>query len=140
MNIILVTAIGALGLLVGWLIELSTKYRSLSSSFGLCLNMLDRWQYMREWLRNLVKTFFRRFRWGFLIAGFLALTVAGISWKLETSESYWIWHSLWHVTIYTSSFFFLCSKANSINVDDQRAPDGNYELTRQDSFSRENRV
>ncbi|XP_030548064.2 uncharacterized protein LOC115753554 isoform X2 [Rhodamnia argentea] len=135
-NIMLVMAIGALGLLVGWLIELSTKYRSLSSSFGLCLNMLDRWQYIREWLRNLVKTFFRRFRWGFLIAGFLALTMAGISWKLETSESYWIWHSLWHVTIYTSSFFFLCSKANPINVDDQRPPDGNYELTRQDSFSR----
>ncbi|KAF8033278.1 hypothetical protein BT93_D2011 [Corymbia citriodora subsp. variegata] len=135
-NIILVIAIGALGLLVGWLIELSTKYRSLSYSFGLCLNMLERWQYIREWLRNIVKTFFRRFRWGFLIAGFVALTLAGISWKLESSESYWIWHSLWHVTIYTSSFFFLCSKANPINGDDERPPDGNYELTRQDSFSR----
>ncbi|XP_030468253.1 uncharacterized protein LOC115686957 [Syzygium oleosum] len=135
-NIILVIAIGALGLLVGWLIELSTKYRSLSFSFGFCLNMLDRWQFIREWLHNLVKTFFRRFRWGFLIAGFVALTMAGISWKLETSESYWIWHSLWHVTIYTASFFFLCSKATPINGDDQRPPDANYELTRQDSFSR----
>ncbi|KAI6707687.1 hypothetical protein NL676_010649 [Syzygium grande] len=135
-NIILVIAIGALGLLVGWLIELSTKYRSLSFSFGFCLNMLDRWQFIREWLHNLVKTFFRRFRWGFLIAGFVALTMAGISWKLETSESYWIWHSLWHVTIYTASFFFLCSKATPINGDDQRPADANYELTRQDSFSR----
>ncbi|KAK3428616.1 hypothetical protein EUGRSUZ_E00113 [Eucalyptus grandis] len=132
-NIILVMAIGALGLLVGWLIELSTKYRLLSSSFGLCLNMLDRWRYIGQWLPNLVKRFFRRFRWGFLMAGFVALAMAGISWKLETSESYWIWHSLWHVTIYTSSFFFLCSKANPINGDDQRPLDANYELTRQNS-------
>ncbi|OWM88190.1 uncharacterized protein LOC116203626 isoform X1 [Punica granatum] len=133
-NIILVMAIGVMGLLIGWLIELSTKFRTFSFSAGVWLNMLDRWQVIRVWLRNLVKTLMRRFRWGFLIAGFIALIMAGVSWKLETSESYWIWHSLWHVTIYTSSFFFLCSKATvAADGDEERPP---YALTRQDSFSR----
>lgn len=36
-------AIGALGLLIGWLIELMTKYRSFSFSIGFDFNMLDRW-------------------------------------------------------------------------------------------------
>jgi hypothetical protein len=38
-----VIAIGALGLLIGWLIEISTNYRSFSFSIGFSLNMLDRW-------------------------------------------------------------------------------------------------
>jgi hypothetical protein len=106
-----------------------------------------------------------------MLAGFTALAMAAISWKLETSESYWIWHrytnlmklslslslycslslsclmhkmlcSVWHVTIYTSSFFFLCSKTKTItvNTENQRTPVGNYELTRQDSFSRGERM
>ncbi|OMP00377.1 hypothetical protein COLO4_12736 [Corchorus olitorius] len=133
-NIILVMAIGALGLLVGWLIEISTKYRSLSFSMGFCSNRLERWQ-IREWLQNLVKTLLKRFRWGFVLAGFIALAMAAISWKLENSQNYWIWHSVWHVTIYTSSFFFLCSKVNTINNGNERpAADGNYQLTRQDSI------
>ncbi|XP_022757409.1 uncharacterized protein LOC111304758 isoform X2 [Durio zibethinus] len=90
-NIILVMAIGALGLLVGWLIEFFTKYRSLSVSRDLCLNWLERWR-TKEWLQNLVKTLLKRFQWGFVIAGFTALTMAAISWKLENSQNYWIWH------------------------------------------------
>ncbi|PON97337.1 EGF-like, conserved site [Trema orientale] len=135
-NIILVIAIGSLGLLVGWLIEYSTKLRSFSFPMGLCLNMIDRWLAVRGWLRNLVKTIFRRFVWGYVLAGFAALAMAAISWKLETSESYWIWHSIWHVTIYTSSFFFLCSKANTVNNEDERPPDQTYALARQDSIPR----
>jgi hypothetical protein len=27
-----------------------------------------------------------------MLAGFTALAMAAISWKLETSESYWVWH------------------------------------------------
>lgn len=125
------------------------------------------WQNFKGWVQNLIQTLFRRFRWGFLLAGFATLAMAAISWKLETSESYWIWHryedtwenilclclcllrvylslmraqkmffSVWHVTIYTSSLFFLCSKSSSVNNENQRPPDRNYELTRQDSFSR----
>ncbi|KAL5572905.1 hypothetical protein UlMin_022502 [Ulmus minor] len=135
-NIILVIGIGISGLLIGWLIEYSPKIRTFSLPIGFCLNMLDRWQAFKAWIRNLIKTIYRRFRWGFIIAGFIALAMAAISWQLETSESYWIWHSMWHVTIYTSSFFFLCSKANTVNSEDERAPERNYALTRQDSIPR----
>lgn len=83
-----------------------------------------------------MKTILRRFRWGFVLVGFAALAMAAISWKLETSQSYWIWHSIWHVSIYTSSFFFLCSKVSSLNSENQRPLDGTYELTRQDSMPR----
>ncbi|PPD94303.1 hypothetical protein GOBAR_DD08675 [Gossypium barbadense] len=117
-NVILVMAIGALALLVGWLIEFSTKRR------------------IREWVNSLVKTIMKRFRWGFLLAGFMALAMAAISRDLENSQNYWIWHSVWHVTIYTSSFFFLCSKVISINSGNERPTDANYQLTRQDSLSR----
>ncbi|KAJ6320321.1 hypothetical protein OIU78_015669 [Salix suchowensis] len=135
-NIILVVAIGALGLLIGWLVEFSTSLRSLSFSRGFCLNVPTRWETIGVQLSNLVKTLLRRFQWGFVLAGFSALAMAAISWKLESSESYWIWHSLWHITIYTSSFLFLCSKVDIINNENQTTPDGNYELTRMGSFSR----
>ncbi|EEF50558.1 conserved hypothetical protein [Ricinus communis] len=135
-NIILVMAIGALGLFVGWLIEFSTNFRSFSFSTEFCFSMPTGWQTIRGWFKNLLKTLLRRFRWGFVLAGSTALVMAAISWKLESSESYWIWHSMWHVTIYTSSFFFLCSKVDAVNSENQSLPDGNYALTRQDSFSR----
>ncbi|KAG5538345.1 hypothetical protein RHGRI_019062 [Rhododendron griersonianum] len=136
-NITLVMAIGALGLLTGWLIEFCTKNRSLPFTTEFRLNVLYGWQAVKGWLHNLVKTLLKRFRWGFVVAGFIALAMAVISWKLETSESYWIWHSMWHVSIYTSSFLFLYSKVDAV-VDGESGgpPDGNYELTRQDSFSR----
>ncbi|KAM3684843.1 hypothetical protein ACJW31_11G073400 [Castanea mollissima] len=136
-NIIIVIAIGALGLLIGWLIELMTKYRSCSFSIGFDFNMRNRWQTLKVWVQNLIKTLFRRFHWMFVLAGFTTLAFAAISWKLETSESYWVWHSLWHVSIYTSSFFFLCSKANIVNSENQSLPNGNYELTRQNSRDEE---
>ncbi|KAJ6400610.1 hypothetical protein OIU84_016120 [Salix udensis] len=135
-NIILVVAIGALGLLIGWLVELSTSLRSLSFSRGFCLNVPTRWETIGVQLSSLVKTLLRRFRWGSVLAGFSALAMAAISWKLESSESYWIWHSLWHITIYTSSFLFLCSKVDIINNENQTTQDGNYGLARVDSFSR----
>ncbi|KAM1053198.1 hypothetical protein ACFX2I_000667 [Malus domestica] len=144
-NIILVIVIGTIALLIGWLIELSTKFRSFSFSTRFSLNMLERWvslerlQAVNGWLKNLIKTTFRRFRWGFILAGLVALAIAASSWVLETNESYWIWHSIWHMTIYTSSFFFLCSKespASTVDTENQIPPNGAYELTRQDSFSR----
>ncbi|XP_028096285.1 uncharacterized protein LOC114296201 isoform X2 [Camellia sinensis] len=137
-NIVLVIAIGAFGLLIGWLIEFFTKYRSRSISTVFCLNIVNRWQTVKVWLHNLMKTILKRFRWGYVLAAFTALAMAAISWTLESSESYWVWHSVWHVSIYSSSFLFLCSKAITIDSENQnqRPPDGNYELTRRDSFSR----
>ncbi|GLT46582.1 hypothetical protein SLA2020_203260 [Shorea laevis] len=130
-NIILVVAIGALGLFVGWLIELAVKFRSLSFSMGCHIQIPGR-QQITEWMRNLRNTFLRRFRWGFLLAGFIALAMAATSWNLESSESYWIWHSVWHVTIYTSSFFFLCSKVININGNNGRSQERSYALAQQD--------
>ncbi|XP_057533591.1 uncharacterized protein LOC130811341 isoform X1 [Amaranthus tricolor] len=137
-NIILVIAIGGTGLFIGWVIELSTNYRSLSFPSG-CFNELFRSQNIRSSLRNFAKMLLKRFRWGFLLAGFVALAMAAVSWKLETYQSYWIWHSLWHVSIYTSSFFFLCSKVTRRAGDiESRTPEnGNYQLTRQNSTSHE---
>ncbi|ESQ39243.1 hypothetical protein EUTSA_v10001314mg [Eutrema salsugineum] len=136
-NIIIVLAIGSLGLLIGFLVEFVTKYRSYCGSSGFSLNMLDRPRAVKEWFSNLIKTLKKRFRWGFVAAGLVAFTMAAISFKVETSSSYWIWHSIWHFTIYTSSFFFLCSKIPIVNNENQTHPGGdNYELTRQDSLPR----
>ncbi|XP_010518264.1 PREDICTED: uncharacterized protein LOC109124658 isoform X2 [Camelina sativa] len=136
-NIIIVLAIGSLALLIGFLVEFVTKYRSYCGSAGFSLNMLDRPRAVKEWFSNLIKTLNKRFRWGFVAAGLVLFTVAAISFKVETSSSYWIWHSIWHFTIYTSSFFFLCSKIAIVNNENQ-AHNGadNYELTRQDSLPR----
>ncbi|XP_022870708.1 uncharacterized protein LOC111389941 isoform X3 [Olea europaea var. sylvestris] len=133
-NIVIVMAIGALGLLIGLLIELCARYRSFSISTEFHLNLLDRWETLKRWTHRLIKTLVKRFRWGFILAGFMALAMAAISWKLESTESYWIWHSLWHVSIYTSSFLFICGKAKPASCEAERSPDGNYELTRQNSY------
>ncbi|KAI3682075.1 hypothetical protein L2E82_50223 [Cichorium intybus] len=45
-------------------------------------------------------------------------------------------HSMWHVSIYTSSFFFLCSKVTVKNCENQGSTNIDYRLTRQDSLSR----
>ncbi|XP_027351622.1 uncharacterized protein LOC113862694 [Abrus precatorius] len=135
-NVVLVIVIGALGLLIGWLIEISTKYRSLSFPIGVSLNISHCFQTVKRWLYNVVKTLLRRYRWPFALVGFAALAMAAISWTLETSETYWFWHSFWHITIYTSSFFFLCSKVNNVDSDNQLSTNGNYEMTRQDSLPR----
>lgn len=66
-------------------------------------------QTIKQWLYNLVKTILRRFRWAFLLAGFVALAMAGISWTLETSSNYWFWHRYCNFTHTLSSIsLFLC--------------------------------
>nr|GMD61960.1 uncharacterized protein LOC109184895 isoform X2 [Ipomoea batatas] len=143
-NIIIVVAIGAAGLLVGLLIEFFTRHRMLSFSTEICLNLLHRWEGIKTWIHNLIKTLLKRFRWGFLLAGFMALAMAAVSWKLETSESYWIWHSMWHIfPYYTSSFLFLCFKSRCPELQTARTNnlgDGSYELTRQNSFTGEQKT
>lgn len=56
-----------------------------------------RWETIGAQLSNFVKALLRRFRWGFVLAGFSALAMAAISWKLESSESYWIWHRYYEI-------------------------------------------
>ncbi|CAI8613179.1 unnamed protein product [Vicia faba] len=135
-NVVLVMVIGALGLLIGWVIELSTKYRSLSFSVRFSLDFSQILQVIKRWICNLIGTLLRRYHWPFALAGFSALSLAILSRTLETSENYWFWHSFWHISIYTSSFFFLCSKANIVDSESQLPENGNYELTHQDSLPR----
>ncbi|CAA6655482.1 unnamed protein product [Spirodela intermedia] len=112
-NIIIVIAIGTVGLLFGWILKLPKHRIGISSLRGCGLSIQERWQSSGPLLSNLLQALRRRFHWSFLLMGFLLLGAAGGSWMLENHESYLIWHSLWHVTIYTSSFFFLCSVRSS---------------------------
>ncbi|TVU30519.1 hypothetical protein EJB05_22148, partial [Eragrostis curvula] len=132
-NIGIVIAIGSLGLLMGWLLEFSTARRFICWSWRANLNVPQRWPDFRALFQKTLEILNKRFRWLYLVLGFIALSFAATSWKLESNSSYWIWHSLWHITIYTSSFFFLCSmRVNTMN----HSPEPNYELTRQDSLPR----
>ncbi|CAN6323847.1 unnamed protein product [Urochloa humidicola] len=132
-NIGIVVAIGSLGLLMGWLLEFSTARRFICWSWQINLNMPQSWPNFRTLFQNTLEVLNKRFRWIFLLLGFITLSFAAMSWKLESNGNYWIWHSMWHITIYTSSFFFLCSmRVNTRN----RSPESNYELTRQDSLPR----
>ncbi|CAA0820756.1 transmembrane protein-related [Striga hermonthica] len=133
-NIGYVLGLGAAGLLVGWLIEFGARNRSLSISGEFHLNLHHRWEITKGWVRDIIKTIVKRFRWGFLIAGFAALAMAAVSWTMESTESYWIWHSLWHIFVYTSSFLFLCSKAKVEINENERSSDVSYSLARQNSF------
>ncbi|RAL48885.1 hypothetical protein DM860_001205 [Cuscuta australis] len=82
-NIIIVVAIGDVVLLIGFLIELSTRRRmlSLSSSTQVCLNLIYSWEGIKTWIQNLIKTILKRFYCVFLLFGFIALAMAAISWK-----------------------------------------------------------
>ncbi|XP_047342103.1 uncharacterized protein LOC124945677 [Impatiens glandulifera] len=138
-NIVIVMAIGIAGLVVGLLIEYCSKFRHYSPfPVEFRLNALKRWETLVKGILDIFKTLIKRFRWCFLLVAFIFLAMAAVCWTLESASNYWIWHSLWHITIYTSSFFFLCSKVNSVEVenDSRPSPARNYELTRQDSFSR----
>ncbi|GKE50381.1 EGF-like domain-containing protein, partial [Tanacetum coccineum] len=90
-KIILVIAIGEIGLLAGWLIAFFARYKQGSFFAELVLNMLQRWQ-IKGWFPNLVKTVLKHFRWFFVLVGFVALAMAVISWSLESTESYCFWH------------------------------------------------
>lgn len=132
-NIGIVIAIGSLGLLIGWLLEFSTARRFICWSWRINLNVPQRWPSFCALFWSTLEMLNKRFHWLYLLLGFLTLSFAATSWKLESNSSYWIWHSLWHITIYTSSFFFLCSvRVNTSN----HSPEPNYELTRQDSLPR----
>ncbi|KAI3444514.1 hypothetical protein Pfo_001179 [Paulownia fortunei] len=62
-NIGYVIGLGALGLLVGWLIEFCTHNRLFSFSREFHLNLLHRWETMKGWIQKIIKTIIRHFRW-----------------------------------------------------------------------------
>ncbi|KAM0876907.1 hypothetical protein ACQ4PT_035867 [Festuca glaucescens] len=132
-NIGIVVAIGSLGLLIGWILEFSTAQRFTCCSWRINLSVPQRWPNLVPLFWNTLEMLNKRFHWLYLLVGFITLSFAAVSWKLESNSSYWIWHSMWHITIYTSSFFFLCSIRVNMMV---HSPETNYELTRQDSLPR----
>uniref|UniRef100_A0A452YBL9 Uncharacterized protein n=1 Tax=Aegilops tauschii subsp. strangulata TaxID=200361 RepID=A0A452YBL9_AEGTS len=130
-NIGIVIAIGSFGLLIGWILEFSTARRFVCCSWRINLNVPHRWPNLAALFWNTLEMLNKRFRWLYLLFGLITLSFAALSWKLESNSSYWIWHSMWHITIYTSSFFFLCSmRVNTTN----HSPETTYELTRQDTL------
>ncbi|CAN6461602.1 unnamed protein product [Victoria cruziana] len=132
-NVVIVLAIGILGLLIGWMIEISPRCAALRFSRLFHLNLLVRWGNLKQWLFSMIGTLRRRFRWRFLFPGFLLLSMAALCWNLETSQSYWIFHSLWHISIYGSSFFFLCSTVNNTTSNEQ-SEERDYELVSQNTI------
>ncbi|OEL28710.1 hypothetical protein BAE44_0010271 [Dichanthelium oligosanthes] len=97
-NIGIVIAIGSLGLLMGWLLEFSTARRFICWSWRINLNMPQSCHLVCSWpnfgilLRNTLEMLNKRFRWIFLLLGFITLSFAATSWKLESNSNYWIWH------------------------------------------------
>ncbi|CDP12049.1 unnamed protein product [Coffea canephora] len=112
-NIPLVLAIGALGLLFAWLMKLFSAFKS--NSLRSNWNFQHRLLRLRSWLPDLKKALNKRFKWRFVLAGFIAMSIAALSWDMESLETSWIWHSAWHVSIYTSAFFFLCSRSTVLD-------------------------
>ncbi|GAY51476.1 hypothetical protein CUMW_134460, partial [Citrus unshiu] len=117
-NIILVISIGAAGLLIGLLVELSTKFRSFSLRFGFCMNMVD------STPRSVTA---RTHSFGISMTPIAATISAGVivlvgfaalhgSNKLEIGNSSKLLDLapvFWHVSIYSTSFFFLCFKVST---------------------------
>ncbi|KAL6494006.1 hypothetical protein OROGR_031915 [Orobanche gracilis] len=105
-NIGYVLGLGAAGLLLGWLFEFGARNYSFSCSGELHLNIYHRWEITKGWIRSIIKTIILRFKWGFILAGCLALAVAAVSWKMESTESYWIWHRVCGTYLYTLLHFY----------------------------------
>ncbi|XP_039784137.1 uncharacterized protein LOC120650897 isoform X6 [Panicum virgatum] len=93
-NIGIVIAIGSLGLLMGWLLEFSTARRFICWPWQINLNMPQSWPNFGTLFRNTLEVLNKRFRWIFLLLGFITLSFAATSWKLESNSNYWIWHSV----------------------------------------------
>ncbi|KAJ8435107.1 hypothetical protein Cgig2_001982 [Carnegiea gigantea] len=51
----------------------------------------------------------------YCITGLISLALAATGWNLEDSQNYWLWHSIWHIAVYSAAFFFLASKVTSRN-------------------------
>ncbi|KAK7841844.1 hypothetical protein CFP56_014825 [Quercus suber] len=120
-SVTLLSKAGALAFLIGWLIQLCTRCKSFSFPVGSSLKITERWRSSKDQLLGLMMAIYRYFRWGYVLLGLIAMSMAAISWTKEDSETYWIWHSIWHISIYTSAFFFICSKAKTQNVDNEES-------------------
>ncbi|KAG0588436.1 hypothetical protein KC19_2G242600 [Ceratodon purpureus] len=116
-NILVVGLMGLAGLLLGWALECWRLHLipSCLSAIGPTQPVLrlESLYHRGEQLLGCLKT---RFRWFYLSAGLGILIAAGMSWVLETADTYWLWHSMWHIGIYSSAFLILCSTSKSADI------------------------
>ena len=99
---------GLAGLVLGWTLEFLRSEREREHPR---VGWVEWWERCRRpvpvWA--VVQKVVQRYRWPYLLAGAAALGVAKLNWWFETAETYWVWHSLWHCSIYGSAFLFLCA-------------------------------
>ncbi|EEA04724.1 uncharacterized protein CMU_037890 [Cryptosporidium muris RN66] len=69
-----------------------------------------------KYIKNNIITFYKSFiiilnekyhRPIFIGIGFIVAFTGCISWLLETVDTYWIWHSLWHICSFAASFLII---------------------------------
>ncbi|BBN13415.1 hypothetical protein MPTK1_6g03270 [Marchantia polymorpha subsp. ruderalis] len=137
-NVLVVVVMGVSALLLGWALE-SRKGRVFSSQSWLPRSnpFSTALAAVLGWTKSVVRQFRHKFRWLYLAAGLFFLFNAILSLYLEAARTYWIWHSWWHVSIYTCAFFMLYSVVpinqrpdfNSYEVMSQRYTIGDLETT-----------
>ncbi|CAK9210599.1 unnamed protein product [Sphagnum troendelagicum] len=130
-NVLLVVLIGMAGLVIGWAMECwHLQHRIPSwlqiSTMAPLRGVLRVWEAMHRQAEEFLGKMRGRFHWVYLIVGLTILTLAGLSWLLETDDTYWIWHSLWHVCIYTSAFVILSSTSSYPTWSSQGQPHSHY--------------
>ncbi|CAM6128926.1 unnamed protein product [Calypogeia fissa] len=123
-SVLVVVLISSTGLFLGWGLETqklsSLRHRlSVSSTGG-----RSAWLQMSQ---RLVRSFLRqlgdRFRWPYLFLGLAILVSAFISNLMESPETYWMFHSWWHIGMYSSALILLHSIRNVDGVLSRRVDD-----------------
>eukprot|EP00897_Mesotaenium_endlicherianum_P008675 jgi/Mesen1/7836/ME000419S07156 len=118
MNIVVVALMGGTGLLFGWSLDIG-RQRLVSATHHRrppAHHHHPSYRYLLGWAAtrasragSAVWSLLRRYKWPYLVAGAVALLAAKLNWLYETAATYWAWHSLWHLSIYTSALLFLCA-------------------------------
>ena len=63
---------------------------------------LSRLLRVRSWLPDLKKALNKRFKWRFVLAGLIAMSIAALSWDMESLETSWIWHRYFYQSLITA--------------------------------------
>jgi hypothetical protein len=82
---------------IGWLISWCIPHIAVLSS---------RWPNLVPLFWNTLEMLNKRFHWLYLLVGFITLSFAAVSWKLESNSSYWIWHRCESSFLVNSNFSF----------------------------------
>ncbi|KAL2622676.1 hypothetical protein R1flu_002881 [Riccia fluitans] len=110
-NVLVVVVLGIGALLLGWGLE--NRKGSVFSPISWLPSSSSLYSIIRtivfRWASSLHSQFRYKFRWLHLSCGLFFLFNAILSLILEAAQTYWLWHSWWHVSIYTCAFCMLQS-------------------------------